>query len=169
MKSEECIELKNIKYKSMLLNNNADEVVETVENMSNLDYFLEGEKKTNMSEPWAKLDRTSKLLRFNEFAITYCNEHVYSNDDKHSLLTVLSNSLDRKKLLKAKEVIYDKDDGRIISIPSLIYNTTMKRFTLKRCDKRPSTLKSLAPKKPKSGVNQKSMRTSSNSDITIEN
>ena len=62
MKSEECIELKNIKYKSMLLNNNADEVVETVENMSNLDHFLEGEKKNNSGEPWAKLDKTSKLL-----------------------------------------------------------------------------------------------------------
>lgn len=75
MKSDECVELKNIKYKSMLLNNNSDEHVETVENMSNLDHFLEGEKKTNSGEPWAKLDKTSKLLRFNEFATHYCNEH----------------------------------------------------------------------------------------------
>tara|TARA_B110000967_G_C18897697_1_gene571974 strand:- start:1918 stop:2406 length:489 start_codon:yes stop_codon:yes gene_type:complete len=155
MKSEECIELKNIKYKSMLLNNNSDEIVETVENMSNLDQFLEGEKKTNRGEPWAKLDKTSKMLRFNEFAINYCNEPIYSNDDKQSLITVLSNSLDRKKLLKAKEVLYDKDEGKIISIPSLVYNNTMKRFTLKRSDKRPSTLKCLAPKKSKGNDKKK--------------
>jgi hypothetical protein len=167
MKSEECIELKNIKYKSMLLNNNADEVVETVENMSNLDHFLEGEKKNNSGEPWAKLDKTSKLLRFNEYAIHYCSENKYTDTDKNSLVGVLSSNLDRKKLLKAKEVLYDKEEGRIISIPSLVYSTSLKRFTLKRSDKRQSTLKSLAPKKTKSGVNQKSIHTTSNSDITI--
>jgi len=156
MKSDECIELKNIKYKSMLLNNNSDEVVETVENMSNLDHFLEGEKKNNSGEPWAKLDKTSKLLRFNEYAAQYCSENDYSDADKQSLVVVLSSNLDRKKLLKAKEVLYDKEDGKILSIPSLVYNTSMKRFTLKRADKRPSTLKSLAPKKTKNGVKQKS-------------
>jgi|SaaInlV_150m_DNA_3_1039698.scaffolds.fasta_scaffold00189_23 hypothetical protein len=156
MKSDECIELKNIKYKSMLLNNNSDEVVETVENMSNLDHFLEGEKKNNSGEPWAKLDKTSKLLRFNEYAAHYCSENDYSDADKQSLVVVLSSNLDRKKLLKAKEVLYDKEDGKILSIPSLVYNTSMKRFTLKRADKRPSTLKSLAPKKTKNGVKQKS-------------
>ena len=156
MKSDECIELKNIKYKSMLLNNNSDEVVETVENMSNLDHFLEGEKKNNSGEPWAKLDKTSKLLRFNEYAAHYCSENDYSDADKQSLVVVLSSNLDRKKLLKAKEVLYDKEDGKILSIPSLVYNTSMKRFTLKRADKRPSTLKALAPKKTKNGVKQKS-------------
>lgn len=164
MKSEECIELKNIKYKSMLLNNNADTVVETVENMSNLDHFLEGEKKNNSGEPWAKLDKTSKLLRFNEFAAHYCSEHEHSDDDKISLIGVLSSNLDRKKLLKAKEVIYDKDGGKIVSIPSLVYNIAVKRFTLKRSDKRPSTLKSLAPKKSKELVKQKP-RPSADSDV----
>jgi hypothetical protein len=166
MKSEECIELKNIKYKSMLLNNNADEVVETVENMSNLDHFLEGEKKNNSGEPWAKLDKTSKLLRFNEFAEHYCSEHNHLHDDNKSLVAVLANNLDRKKLLKAKEVIYDKDNGKIVSIPSLVYNTTMNRFTLKRSDKRQSTLKSLAPKKSKSGVKQKPTPTTNESDVS---
>jgi len=33
--SNECVELKNIKYKSMLLNGNNEEVKETEENVSN--------------------------------------------------------------------------------------------------------------------------------------
>jgi hypothetical protein len=148
MKADECVELKNIKYKSMLLNNNSEEVEETVENMSNLNDFLEDEKKNNSGEPWAKLDKTSKLLKFSEFATIYCDENNYNND-KQLLINMLSSNLDRKKLLKAKEVLYDKELGKIISIPSLIYNTTTKKFTLKRADKRPSTLKSLAPKKMK--------------------
>ena len=144
---DECVELKNIKYKSMLLNNTIEEKEETKENMSNLDEFLEGEKKNNTGEPWTKLDKTSKLLKFNEFVYSYCNEHKYSEEDKTDLITMLSTNLDRKKLLKTKEVVYDKDNGKIISIPALHYNTGTKKFTLKRCDKRPSTLKSLAPKK----------------------
>lgn len=144
---DECVELKNIKYKSMLLNNTIEEKEETKENMSNLDEFLEGEKKNNTGDPWAKLDKTSKLLKFNEFVYSYCNEHNYSGEDKTDLIKMLSTNLDRKKLLKTKEVVYDKDNGKIISIPALHYNVSTKKFTLKRCDKRPSTLKSLAPKK----------------------
>lgn len=151
---DECVELKNIKYKSMLLNNTIEEKEETKENMSNLDEFLEGEKKNNSGDPWTKLDKTSKLLKFNEFVCSYCSEHNYSEEDKTDLITMLSTNLDRKKLLKAKEVVYDKDNGKIISIPALQYNPTVKKFTLKRCDKRPSTLKSLAPKKKSSKTKQ---------------
>ena len=55
----ECHELKSIKYKSMLLNGNNDKK-ETVENVSNLDFFLEDEKKNTINEPWTKLDKTTK-------------------------------------------------------------------------------------------------------------
>ena len=48
--SNECIELKNIKYKSMLLSGNSEEPVETVENLSNLEHFLAGEKKNSSNE-----------------------------------------------------------------------------------------------------------------------
>ena len=58
--SNECVELKNIKYKSMLLNGNNEEIKETVENLSNLDNFLEDEKKHISKEPWTKLDKTTK-------------------------------------------------------------------------------------------------------------
>ena len=147
--SNECIELKNIKYKSMLLSGKSEEPVETVENISNLDKFLAGEKKHSSNEVWTKLDKTSKLMKFDEFITEYCNENNYDDNYKVELSIFLSMNLDRKRLLKAKEVIYDKDTGKIKSIPSLMYNSSSKKFTLKRCEKRPSTLKSLAPKKNK--------------------
>ena len=62
--SNECVELKNIKYKSMLLNGNGDEKEETVENLSNLDVFLADEKKSISNEPWTKLDKTTKSNGF---------------------------------------------------------------------------------------------------------
>ena len=153
--SNECVELKNIKYKSMLLNGNGDEKEETVENLSNLDLFLADEKKSISNEPWTKLDKTTKLLKFNDFIDEYIEQHKYSQDDKISLFNFLSTNLDRKRLLKTKEVLYNKETGKILSIPSLIYNTGAKKFTLKRCDKRQSTLKSLAPKKNRVKKNDK--------------
>ena len=153
--SNECVELKNIKYKSMLLNGNGDEKEETVENLSNLDLFLADEKKSISNEPWTKLDKTTKLLKFNDFIDEYIEQHKYSQDDKTSLFNFLSTNLDRKRLLKTKEVLYNKETGKILSIPSLIYNTGAKKFTLKRCDKRQSTLKSLAPKKNRVKKNDK--------------
>ena len=71
-----------------------------------------------------------------------------------NLTTFLTTSLDHKKLLKTKDVIYDKATGTIKSIPCLLFNATQRKFTLKRCDKRQSTLKSLAPKKNKTRDNK---------------
>ena len=147
--SDECHELKTIKYKSMLLNNNAEEKEETVENLSNMENFLEEEKQMNNNEPWTKLNKTNKIIKFNEFVEKYSVDHSISQLEKKCLLDFLNENLERKKLTKTKEVVYDKDNGKLLSIPNLIYNTTSKKFSLKRCDKRQSTLKSLAPKKNK--------------------
>lgn len=148
MSTNDCTELKSIKYKSMMLNGNKEEVKETVENLSNLDVFLEGEKQTCSNEQWIKLDKTTKLQRFKLFVETIHKDETEEN--KLALYKLLATNLDRKKLLKAKDVVYNKETRMIESIPALLYNSTAKRFTLKRCDKRPSTLKSLAPKKVKS-------------------
>ena len=139
----------------MLLTGNIEEKQEIVENLSNMDSFLEHEKKNISNEPWTKLDKTTKLIKFNDFVNNYTIEQEYSELNKNELMNFLSTTLDSKRLLKAKEVIYNKENGKITSIPSLVYNNTSKKFTLKRCDKRPSTLKSLAPKKNKNKKNDK--------------
>ncbi len=151
--TDECVELKNIKYKSMLLNGSNEEVKETVENISNLDSFIEEKKQTITNEPWIKLNKTTKLIKFQEFVEKYSINNKLNQDETTDLFKFLSTSLDRKRFLKTKEVIYDKDSGVIISIPSLFYNSSNKKFTIKRSDKRQSTLKSLAPKKNKNKKN----------------
>ena len=151
--TDECVELKNIKYKSMLLNGSNEEVKETVENVSNLDSILEEEKQTSSNEPWIKLNKTTKLIKFQEFVEKYSIDNKLNQDETTDLFKFLSTNLDRKRFLKTKEVNYDKDSGVIISIPSLFYNSSNKKFTLKRSDKRQSTLKSLAPKKTKNKKN----------------
>jgi hypothetical protein len=74
--SNECLELKTIKYKSMLLSGNSEGPVETVENLSNLDQFLAGEKKNSSNEVWAKLDKTTKLLYLTGSILDFLDSHL---------------------------------------------------------------------------------------------
>ena len=63
--------------------------------------------------------------------------------------------LDKKKLQRVKDVIYDKVVGIIKDIPALSYTKQTKHFTLKNIDKRVSTLKSLTPKKAQGTIKNK--------------
>lgn len=137
----------------MLLNSSNEESKETIENISNFDSFLEEENTGNSNEPWIKLNKTIKLVKFQEFVNKYQIDNNITDQEKIDLFKFLANNLDRKRFLKTKEVNYDKDNGIILSIPSLFYNSSNKKFTLKRCDKRQSTLKSLAPKKNRNKKN----------------
>ena len=141
----DCVELRNIKYKSMLLKKTSPKQVS--KHNSNIDDFLEKERTQNKEDQWVKLDKTMKMKKVSAFVETYASENVLCVKDKNALSEFLTCSLDQKKLLKTKEVLYDKVTGTIKSIPCLVYcPTSVKKFTLKRCEKRQSTLKSLAPK-----------------------
>ena len=141
----DCVELRNIKYKSMLLKKTSPKQV--TKHNSNIDDFLEKERTQNKEDQWVKLDKTMKMKKVSTFVETYASENCLCVKDKIALSDFLTCSLDQKKLFKTKEVIYDKVTGTIKSIPCLVYcPTSVKKFTLKRCEKRQSTLKSLAPK-----------------------
>jgi hypothetical protein len=141
----DCVELRNIKYKSMLLKKTSPKQV-TKHNL-NIDDFLEKERTQNKEDQWVKLDKSMKMKKMSAFVEIYANEHVLCAKDKVALYDFLTSSIDQKKLVKTKEVVYDKLTGTIKSIPCLVHcPASVKKFTLKRCEKRQSTLKSLAPK-----------------------
>lgn len=146
-KEEECLELKNIKYKSMLLSGAPIYETQANNDMSNLDRFLENEKNNNKNEPWSKLDKTAKIKKLIAFVETYGEDQKMTPEECNMLLIFLKDCLDRKRLSRVKDVIYDKTSGLIKDIPSLHYNKGNRHFTLKNLDKRVSTLKSLPPKK----------------------
>jgi hypothetical protein len=153
--SNECQELKNIKYKTMLLNGAQLQETKASNDMSNLDKFLENDKINNVNEPWCKLNKTIKMKKLQEYVVTYKENNNLSNDEGELLITFLKDCIDRKKLMRVKDVIYDKENGKIQEIPALHYMKTSKHFTLKNIDKRVSTLKSLAPKKTVQGTIRK--------------
>ena len=141
----DCVELRNIKYKSMLLKKTSPKQV--TKHNSNIDDFLEKERTLNKEDQWVKLDKSMKMKKMSVFVETYATENNLCMKDKTALYEFLTSSIDQKKLTKTKEVIYDKLTGTIKSIPCLVHcPASIKKFTLKRCEKRQSTLKSLAPK-----------------------
>ena len=146
--------LKNINYKNMLLTGNSMLKPDIVTN-PNIDDILENEKNANKSDPWNKLDKSAKVGKLKEFATRHGQKENHSEQEITALYQFLVSALEQKKLMRAKDVIYDKTTGTITSIPCLIYHAGFKKFTLKRCEKRQSTLKSLAPMTGGSSMSKK--------------
>ena len=143
-----CAELNNIKYKNMLLNG-----VGTMNNVStntdqgSLDSILLKESNNNKNESWNKLNKTQKITKLNEYAVNLINTHSLTKIETQQLRMCLSMGLERSRLAHVKDVNYDTSTGKIISIPYLTFETTNRKFTLKRNEKRSSILKSLGPGK----------------------
>jgi hypothetical protein len=172
--ANECIELKNLKYKSMMLKNNqrrGDAAMQMLHNtsatdsISNVEKYLDHERSRKTTDLWGKLDKTVKLSKLNAFAQKYIHDNGLPESELTQLVTFLTTCIDHKKIVKTKDVVYDKVSGMIISIPILTHVKSSDRdqipasssssssasstgaspvkFTLRRCEKRPSTLKSL--------------------------
>ena len=116
-------------------------------NLSSLDKFLENEKNNNANEPWSKLDKTVKTKKLLAFAEKYRSEQSLSDGEYSKLVAFFKDCLDKKRLQRVKDVVYDKDTGEIKEVPALYFNKPTRHFTLKNIDKRVSTTRSLAPKK----------------------
>jgi hypothetical protein len=153
--TEECIELKNIKYKTMLLSGVPIKETKSANDLSNLEKFLENEQNNNKNDPWCKLDKTIKTKKLIEYVTLYKVENKLDEEESELLITFFKDCLDRKKFQRVKDVIYDKASGLIKEIPALSYTKATKHFTLKNIDKRVSTQKSLPVKKMQGTIKNK--------------
>lgn len=144
--SDECIELKNIKYKSMLLDPNGfNSKKNKSSNIKSIDEVIEMQNKEDVFlKPWSKLDKVSRLKKLREYVDILVERDDITQSDVKPLYSYLKQCLERKKLQRIKDVTYDSEKGVITNIPGLIIKLTEKRkFTLKNNDKKTSTLKNL--------------------------
>ena len=146
-------ELKNIKYKNMLLSNSKE--ITKNNTQTTINDFLDRERENNQKETWNRLDKTIKLEKLQDYCTCYATDNNLEQLKTDQLLIYLRNCLERKRFEKVKDVNYDKENQVIKSIPDLIYNKQSRRFTLKRSEKRVSTLKSLGPGKKRSRAKTK--------------
>jgi hypothetical protein len=109
--------------------------------LSMIDDFLESEKATNNTEQWCKLNKSVRLEKLTQFAREYATKYSFSSDDENLLIQFFRDCLDKKKLNKVKDVVYNKVTGNIIDVPLLVFNKATKSFTLKKIVKNTTTLK----------------------------
>ena len=140
-------ELKNIMYKTKFMNDDTAPCPKG--NSENLDLFLDNERENIKTETWSRLDKTIKIQKLDEYVDIMREKNDLTEEEVAGLKAYLANSIDRKKLQCVKDVIYDKTTNKIKSIPCLLFNTVTRTYTLKRSEKRVSTLKSLGVGKKK--------------------
>lgn len=126
----ECVELENIKYQTMLLNGNSN-IISDKTNTLNIDNILDNEIINNNKKPWNKLGHNIKVTLLKSYAKEYCKKNNLNDDIKKELIKYFLKCLERKKLTKIKEVLYDQDNNIIRNIPNLLFDASKYKFTLK--------------------------------------
>jgi hypothetical protein len=155
-KTDECIELKNLQYKTMLSGGSLKVETNTTD-FNVLDKFLEDNKLHNLNENWTKMDNSTKIKKLTQFADKYIEDNQLTEEVHVKLISFLKESIDQKQLMRVKDVIYDKNTKEIKDIPSLYYNITNQTFYLKTDKNRLHTLKSLPPVKVRGTLKNKNM------------
>ena len=142
-KNDYCKELKNIAYKTMLLN--GQEIVPDINNTNNntLSKYLENESTANQKESWNKLDKTQKIKKLICYVDVLEKKFTLNDDELNKCKKYLLKCLERKALNKVKDVNYDKDKGVISDIPNLHFDNIIRVFALKKDEKHISTVKCL--------------------------
>lgn len=120
---------------------------EEVNDINDINMLLENEQQKNKIDSWNKIDKTMKIQKLHKFAEKYGRESGLPVKEIKALKQFFIQCLDNNKLLKTKDVSYDKEKQEINSIPALFFNTSQKKFTLRLHEKHVSTLKSLTPKR----------------------
>jgi hypothetical protein len=162
---EECQQLKNIKFKNMLITGINEKVPIQISKKANIDLFLEKESDLNKHEPWNKLDKTAKIKLLTDYVNSSSTNFSLNENEAIEFKNYLIDSLDKKKLQHVKDVQYDNKTGKIIVIPSLHFNTSTRKFTFKRNERRASTVKSLGSGK-KVDANKSTSKAPANKKMT---
>ena len=152
---DECIQLKNINYQSMLLKRNSN-IDSQRGGTENIDKYLEQEqnKKKNI-KPWSKLEKSTKLKKIYTYIENFYENFKMTELEKKDLKKYMRTCLERKKLQRIKDVIYEIKTGEIKDIPGLTFNEKNRKFILRKIDKKGSTLRNLAPKNSTRGKTKK--------------
>lgn len=109
----------------------------------NMNLILHNETSNSKKEGWCKLGKTEKIIKLNLYVDKLSQNNKLSETTSEILKKYLIECLDRKRLTSVKDVIYDKEEAIIKDIPCLFFNNNTNKYTLKRHEKKNSTIKSL--------------------------
>jgi len=130
-----CRQLRNIQYQTLIMNHSSNLTTTnsfTAENQLEIDVLLEQESKINKKQPWIRLSRTEQIEKLHTFAEKYIEDNDLSKDCLQTLQQYLTTCIDQRRFRNAKEIQYNKNDGRIEALPNLVFLSSTRRFTLKK-------------------------------------
>jgi hypothetical protein len=94
--------------------------------LTNLNTLLDNETK-NIKIKWCKVIIVDKIKKLNIYIDKQTN---YSDTEKQLLKQYIRLCINRKKLLRDKEVKYNIETGEVEDIINIVYNEKSKKFTL---------------------------------------
>ena len=131
-----------------LYKHHSDQYQQVSIKMDDMEMILDQERSNNKNESWNKLDKSLKRQKLHAFSEHYGHENSLTVKEIKSLKTFFSENLDKGKLLRTKDVSYNKESGEIEQIPALVFMATSRHFSLRNMDhKYVSTLKSMTPRR----------------------
>ena len=144
--NHECLELRNLKYKSKAMVNTG---AVSTNNHADIESILERDRDHSRisNDPWNKLDKTIKVQKLLHYADDISIKENLSRTEKQVLRNQLIGYLDKKLLQRNRDVTYDTETQAITAIPTLDYNTTHRRFTLRRGSKTVNSITSTKTRK----------------------
>jgi len=138
----DCKEYNSLKYKTMIMTGtNIESSLDSNEEKINM--FLSMDMEKNKKGVWSKLSKTEKIKKIkNYIKTTLLKEHDLTETEVLNANKFFSLWMDRKKLSKNNELIYNQDAGLIESIEGLTFNPETRKFTI-NCDKPPTKKKTV--------------------------
>jgi hypothetical protein len=150
--TNECVELKHIQYKSMIqtgISCSMEYGEDNFKRLNSLEKFLDTKPDADTITGWNKLDMTVKMQKVADFINVYKEENSLDVTETDELSKYIRGCLDKKKLVRVKDVEYDVTSGKLVSIPGLQYNKTSKKYTIKNADTKKNSVLSRLPQKKK--------------------
>ena len=97
-KDKDCVELKNLEYKNVLMYGNNLKPKDESVNVSVLEELLEKESQMNRLDLWPKLDKTDKIIKLKAYAKILVERHVLNREEEKQLNNYFLYCLERKYL-----------------------------------------------------------------------
>jgi hypothetical protein len=99
------------------ISSNITNVTDTIseKKQSDINTKLSETDETYFYKPWNKMTTVHKIIKMKQ----YVNDMDISSNQKHHLIDFLKVSINKKKIIKNDQVIYDISRAKIVSIPKL--------------------------------------------------
>lgn len=142
----DCKEYNSLKYKTMIMTGtNIEPTLDSNEEKINM--FLSMDMEKNKKGVWSKLSKTEKVKKIKNYIKTVlAKEHDLTEAELLYANKFFSLWMDRKKLSKNNELIYNQDVGLIEGIEGLTFNVETRKFTINSIVDKPKkkTVKNVA-------------------------